>query len=97
MHHKYLIKYEKQNVTTQLNKETQNAKKEKVFGKCVVYNDPASTSERIVTREQQKAEAGAVGRLSCHQVSGLEPIKRITPDLRERKRGRERRARENCY
>lgn len=31
MHHKYLIKYEKQNVTTQLNKETQNAKKEKVL------------------------------------------------------------------
>lgn len=64
---------------------------------CLVYNDPASTSKRTVTREQQKAEAGAVGRLSCHQVSGLEPIKRITPDLRERKRGRERRARENCY
>lgn len=64
--------------------------REKVFGMCLVYNDPASTSERTVTREQQKAEAGAERRLSCHQVSGLEPIKRITPDLRERKRARKR-------
>lgn len=68
----------------------QRKKREKVFGLYLVYNDPSSTSERTVTREQQKAEAGAEGRLSCHQVSGLEPIKRITPDLRERKRARKR-------